>query len=145
VSRRVFVAVKTVTLAVAVAATAAVGSGVVQIETRLVFGTAPSTPLWEATLVWVLAAWVVIATTSVLSTFLPTMAAAGCAIGAYLLVSALTISSAISHYTFAGLITAPPAIVAGKGPGLVWPVLTGLLAFALLTALATLLFSRRDV
>lgn len=145
VSRRVFVAVKAMTLSAVVMATAAVGSALVHVGTQLVFGDSPGVPLWSATVVWVLSAWVVIAMTTLLSSWLPTMAAAGCGIGAYLLLSALTISSAISEHSFAGLISAPAALVVGESPSLGWPVASGLLAVALLIASATSVFSRRDL
>ncbi len=145
VSRRQFVVVKATTLALAVMVTAALGSALVQIGTRLIFGASPASVLWSATAVWVLAAWVVVAVTTLLSCCLPTMAAAGCALGAYLVLSALTISSAISQFTLVGLLNAPAALVAGASPALGWPVSSGLLAVALLLVVASSVFSHRDL
>ncbi|MGV8082537.1 MAG: ABC transporter permease [Coriobacteriia bacterium] len=145
VSRAWFVSAKAAALAVFVLVGGAVGTAIVQAETYLLFDSAPAAVLWEATGVWLLSAFVLIATMTLLSSAVSTLAAAGCGIGAYLVISVLTISPAITEHSFVGLFSAPAAMVAGTEPALGWPIATGVALIAVLIGAAIAVFGRREL
>ncbi|MEI6621193.1 MAG: ABC transporter permease [Actinomycetes bacterium] len=145
VSRSWFVSAKALALSLSVLVTVALGTVVVQVGTLVAFGAAPADVLWESGALWFVSALVLIAMMTLLSTALSTLAAAGCGIGVYLVVSALTMLRPVAQYSFVGLFSAPSALAAGDAPPLVWPLVTAVAAVVVLVGAAALVFRRAEL
>jgi ABC-2 type transport system permease protein len=144
-SRGWFVVVKAITLIGLVAACVVAGALLTQAITLAVFGTAPAAVLWQATLAWWLFAALLVAITTVLSSRLPTLAAAGLGVGAFFVLSLAALWGPAVRYTPVGLTLAPSRLLAGEATSLAWPVASTIALTAALVGLAAWLFSRREL
>jgi len=145
VSRSGFVVAKVVVQFLLAAVTVTVCTALTQAVTLAVFGTAPADALWLATGVWLVYAALLIALVTVFSAVMPTLAAAGTGVGAMLALSIAALWGPLVKYSPAGLAPAPMAVITGKDPELLWPIVSGVAATALLVAVAAALFSRREL
>lgn len=145
VSRTWFVLAKVFALLAFVVALTAIATGIVQAETAAMFGAAPSAELWEATGVWALSAALLVGVTALASSAMPTLAAVGVGVAAWLLLPVAAIWKPFADRSPAGLLGAPGAIVAGHQLALAWPTLTTAVAAVVLVAVACVVFSRREL
>ena len=145
VSRAWFVVAKVVALIGFVVALTALATGVVQVETAVVFAGAPAAELWKATAVWALGAVLLVGITALASSALPTLAAVGVGVVVWLLLPVAGIWKPLADHSPAGLLGAPAAIVVGQHPALMWPALTTAATATLLVAVACAVFSRREL
>lgn len=114
--------------------------------TAVVFKEAPGSALWSSALAWLVFGILFIALMTLLSVVIGSAAgAAGAGLGAYALVSIAAIWKPLGTYSPAALTTQPAALAAGQDIAVLWPVLTSLLLAAVLVALATVAFRRRDL
>lgn len=145
VSRVSFVLAKAAALFGLVAVTAVIGTALTQGVTYAVFGEAPSADLWGPTALWLVFAAVLVALTVLLSSLMPTLAAAGTSIALFLVASGLGFMEPVKEYTPVGLMTATNDILLGKEPSIAWPLVSGVLATVVLLALAAGAFARREL
>jgi ABC-2 type transport system permease protein len=145
VSRGGFVVAKCLAMIGLVTVTTLVGAGLTQAVTYAVFGEAPTESLWLSTALWLVFAALLISFTVLLSSTLPTLAAAGVGVGGFFAVSLAALWGPAVKYSPAGLSIAPAEVLAGKDPALMWPVVTTLLASVLLVVAAAWAFSRREI
>lgn len=120
VSRADFVAAKALVLLGYVIALVVAGTAIVQVETALVFGSAPPVALWVSTISWLAFAVALVGLSVLMSTLLPTLAAAG-----------------VSVLGFFALAAAVPLL---RVPG--WALVVAGVAFIVAAALA---FARREL
>jgi ABC-2 type transport system permease protein len=145
VSRSAFVVAKAISLFALVAACVALGTLLTQAVTLVVFGQAPVAPLWGPMLAWLAFAGLLVAIATLLSALLPTLAAAGLAVGAFFAISLAALWGPAVRYSPAGLTLAPGELLLGKDPALLWPLATTLAAAVALVTVAAALFARREL
>lgn len=147
VSRGAFVAVKAAVHSVFLAAVVIVGALVTWGVTALTFGKAPAEPLWTSTLVWLVFGVLFIAVMTFFSVLISSAAgAAGAGIGVYVLLSIATIWKPLSDYSPAGLPGQAASLAAQVAtPSSLWPVISALILFVGLVALAAVLFRRKEL
>jgi ABC-2 type transport system permease protein len=146
VSRTAFVIAKAVVHSAFLTVLVIAGTLVTWGLTAAIFGQAPGSALWSASLVWLVYGVLFIALMTLLSVLISSSAgAAGVGIGAYALVSIAAIWKPLGTYSPGALATQPASLAAGKDVAVLWPVLTSLLLAAVFVALATLAFRRRDL
>lgn len=109
VSRADFVVAKAAAVLGYVIAAVVLGTAIVQVETLLVFGSAPPGALWGATIGWLLFAIAVIGLTMLFSATMPTLAAAGVGVVGFFALAALTSLLRLPAW---GLLLAGPVFVA---------------------------------
>jgi len=145
VSRAGFVVAKFVALALYVAVLGALGTAVVQAETYAVFGSAPAAELWRSSGLWLAGALLLSAVAVLASTAMPTLAAVGVSMLAFLLLPVAAIWPDAASYSPAGLIGMPARVVTGAQVDMGWPLATSVaVAIVVLTA-ACGVFSRREL
>lgn len=145
VSRTSFVLAKAASLFAMLFVLVCLGTAVTQGLTLLVFGEAPFLPVWAPTLSWLLFSALLVSVTVVLSSLVSTLAAAGLGVGVFFALSMASLWGPLVRYTPVGLVTAPGQLLAGKPVALGWPVGTAVVSIVLLLALASVLFSRREI
>ncbi|MHB8274764.1 MAG: ATP-binding cassette domain-containing protein [Dermatophilaceae bacterium] len=146
VSRTAFIMAKAVVHSAFLAVLVIAGTLVTWGITAAIFGQAPGSALWSASLVWLVFGVLFIALMTLLSVLIGSSAgAAGVGIGAYALVSIAATWKPLGTNSPAALATLPSSLVAGKGVAVLWPVLTSLLLAAALFALAARAFRRSEL
>jgi len=146
VSRTAFIMAKAVVHSAFLAVLVIAGTLITWGLTAAIFGQAPGSALWSASLVWLVYGVLFIALMTLLSVLIGSSAgAAGVGIGAYALVSIAAIWKPLGTYSPAALATLPSSLVAGKDVAVLWPVLTSLLLAAVLFALAARAFRRSEL
>lgn len=145
VSRRAFVAVKAAAIALLVAVTVVAGTALTQLVTYVTFGEAPMAELWEPTFVWLAFATLLVAIATLFSTKMPTLAAAGLALGVLFALSIGSLSTPLTEHTPIGLLSAPTSLLAGESVALGWPLATTAVGALACVAMAALLFERREL
>jgi hypothetical protein len=114
--------------------------------TAAIFGQAPGSALWSASLAWLAYGVLFIAVMTLLSVLIGSSAgAAGVGIGAYALFAIAATWEPLGTYSPAALTTVPYSLLAGKDVAVLWPVLTSLLLAAALFALAARAFRRSEL
>jgi ABC-2 type transport system permease protein len=146
VSRTAFIMAKAVVHSAFLAVLVVAGTLVTWGLTAAIFGQAPGSALWSASLVWLVYGVLFIALMTLLSVLIGSSAgAAGVGIGAYALVSIAATWKPLGTYSPAALATVPYSLLAGKDVAVMWPVLTSLLLAAVLFTLAALTFRRSEL
>ncbi len=145
VSRRAFVAIKAAAIAILVTATVVAGTALTQLVTYVTFGEAPTAALWEPTLVWIAFACLLVAVATLFSTRMPTLAAAGVALGVLFALSLGSLWKPLVEYSPVGLLAAPADLLVGKEVVLGWPLATTAVAALACVAVGALLFERREL
>lgn len=145
VSRSSFVIAKWFSFVMLLVATVVAGTALTQAITLALFGRAPAAGLWPPTAVWLLYAVLLVTVSTLMSTRLPTLAAAGVSIGVFFALSLGGLWGPLVRYTPVGLGSAPGGLATGGHPDLAWPIATGFVAIAALLALACWLFERREL
>lgn len=114
--------------------------------TAALFPAAPAGPLVRAAAAWLVIAALILAATVLASAALDaTAGAAGIGIGVYLALAVLAAWPPLARYTPAGLLALPGSLAAGQQPEAAWPVVTGVLAAAVLAGAAVATFRRREL
>lgn len=146
VSRTAFVLAKAVVHSAFLAVLVVGGTLITWGLTAAIFGQAPGSELWSASLVWLVLGVLFIAVMMLLSVLIGSAAgAAGAGLGAYALVSVAAIWEPLGTYSPAALTRVPSALLAGEDVAVLWPVLTSLVLAAVLFALAALMFRRSEL
>lgn len=146
VSRNAFIMAKAVVHSAFLAILVIAGSLITWGVTAAVFGQAPGSALWSASLVWLVFGVLFIALMILLSVLIDSAAgAAGAGLGAYALASIATIWKPLGTYSPVALMTVPRSLLAGKDAAVLWPVLTSLLLAVGLVTLAALAFRRTEL
>lgn len=143
--RGAFVAVKALSLMVLVAVPVMAGTAIVQALTLAIFGSAPAWPLWSASLAWMASAAWLICLEALLSSLLPTLAAAGLGILAFLLVSVANLWKVLEAQSFSAYFSAPAKLCMGEWVDLGIPAISLAGTALLLLAAAVLVFRRREI
>ncbi len=141
-----FIVAKVTSAVALVTVPTVLGTVVMALVTQAAFGEAPWRPLVGSTAVWlVLAIWsvtVVILLSTVLES---TSATAGLGIAAWVALAALSAWGPAARWSPAGLVPAPTTLAAGMDTPWVWPVVTGVVASALVVVVTALLMRRREL
>jgi ABC-2 type transport system permease protein len=146
VSRTAFIMAKAVVHSAFLAVLVIAGTLVTWGLTAAIFGQAPGSALWSASLAWLAYGVLFIAVMTLLSVLIGSSAgAAGVGIGAYALLAIAATWETLGTYSPAALTTVPYSLLAGKDVAVMWPVLTSLLLAALLFALAARAFRRSEL
>jgi ABC-2 type transport system permease protein len=146
VSRTAFIMAKAVVHSAFLAVLVIAGTLITWGLTAAIFGQAPGSALWSASLVWLVYGVLFIALMTLLSVLIDSSAgAAGVGIGAYALMSIAAIWGPLGTNSPAALATLPSSLVAGKDVAVMRPVLTSLLLAAVLFALAARAFRRSEL
>jgi len=146
VSRTAFIMAKAVVHSAFLAVLVVVGTLVTWGVTAVVFGQAPGSALWSASLVWLVFGVLFMALMTLLSVLIGSAAgAAGAGLGAYALVSIAAIWTPLGTNSPAALATMPSSLAAGKDAAVLWPVLTSLLLACALFAFAARAFRRSEL
>jgi ABC-2 type transport system permease protein len=146
VSRTAFIVAKAVVHSAFLAVLVIAGTLITWGLTVAIFGQAPGSALWSASLVWLVYGVLFIALMTLLSVLIGSSAgAAGVGIGAYALLSIAATWKPLGTNSPAALATLPSSLVAGKDVAVMWPVLTSLLLAAVLFALAARAFRRSEL
>ncbi len=146
VSRTAFILSKTVVHSTFLAVLVVVGTLTTWGVTVLIFGQAPGSELWSASMVWLVLGILFITLMTLLSVLIGSGAgAAGAGIGVYALVSVAAIWKPLGTYSPAALTRVPSSLLAGDDAIVLWPVVTSLVLAALLVALAALAFRRSEL
>lgn len=145
VSRGAFVVAKAIALFALVALTVLLGTALTQGITFAVFGEAPTAELWAPTLTWLVFAGLLVAVATLLSSLVPTLAAAGIGVGVFFAISLAALWGPAVAYSPAGLTLAPAELLAGNEPELLWPLVTSAGLSVLLVAIAAWGFGRREI
>lgn len=145
-SRPAFVLAKFVGALVLLAGSVVAGAVVTWGVTLAVFGEAPIGLLAETTAAWLAFGVLLLAVMTLLSAWVSSQAgAAGLGFGVFLVISLLTLWGPTLHYTPAGLMGAASEVLTGKGPDLLWPLVTGALAVVGCVAAAIGVFAHREL
>ncbi|MET8579015.1 ABC transporter permease subunit [Streptomyces sp. NPDC005012] len=148
-SRSAYVLTHAAALIGLISVTAFVGAGTGWLATLAFFGEAGLGPIFAATAVWTVLAAVLVSASLLASAAVDAAAgAAGAGIGAYFVLVLLGAIPRLTEYSPAGLLPLTGAIATGTqkaGPTLWWPVGTGLLLAAILLAVTTSVFRRREL
>lgn len=146
VSRTAFIVAKAVVHSAFLAALVVAGTLITGGLTAALFGQAPGSALWFASLVWLAFGVLFIALMTLLSVLIgSSAAAAGVGLGAYALVSIAAIWKPLGTYSPAALTKVPSSLLAGKDVSVLWPVLTSLLLAAALFGLTAGAFRRSEL
>lgn len=146
VSRTAFILSKAVVHSTFLAVLVVVGTLTTWGLTVAIFGQAPGSVLWSASMVWLVLGILFIALMTLLSVLIGSGAgAAGAGLGAYGLVSVAAIWKPLGTYSPAALTRVPSSLLAGDDVTVLWPVVTSLVLAALLVALAALAFRRSEL
>ena len=130
VSRTAFVIAKAAIHAVFLTVLVVAGTPLTWGTTAAVFGSAPGSALWSSTLAWLVFGVLFIALMTLLSVLIGSAAgAAGAGLGAYALVSIVSIWKPLGLYSPAALATQPASLAAGQDVAVLWPVLTSTTTF----------------
>lgn len=144
-SRAAFVVCKAVVFFGLVVAEVVLGTLVTQGVTRFVFGSAPWATIWTPTIVWLVFAALLISIATLMSSIAPTLAAAGLGIVAFFALSIAAMWGPVARFSPAGLTFAPSRLLLGQPVALFWPLATAAAGAVAFTAVAALLFSRREL
>ena len=145
-SRTAFVVAKAVVHCAFLAALVVAGTLITWGLTAIIFGNAPGSALWSATIAWLVLGVLFIALMTLLSTLIGSAAgAAGAGLGVYALLLIAAIWKPLGTYSPAALTTQASSLAAGKSVDVLWPVLTSLVVAAACVALAGQLFRYRDL
>lgn len=146
-SRSAFVVVKTAIHSAFLAVLVLLGTLATWGLTAALFGEAPASPLWSATLVWLVLGVFYIALMTFLSVLIPSTAgAAGAGIGVFVLLAIGALWTPFADHSPAGLAGHAAALAAEQPvPGLLWPVLVSLAAAVVLVVAAAVLFKRKEL
>jgi ABC-2 type transport system permease protein len=146
VSRAAFVVAKALVHGLFIGAVTVIGTLITWALTAVVFGEAPGSSLWQASLTWLALAWFFLGLMTLLSVLLSSQAgAAGVGLGAFAVLALSTIFPPMVLLSPAGLIGTPSAIAVGHAFPSVWPVLTALIGAAGLVAWAAAAFSKQEL
>lgn len=114
--------------------------------TAFIFGAAPGSALWSATMAWLVLGILFVTLMTLLSTLIGSAAgAAGAGLGAYALLLIAAIWEPLGTYSPAALTAQVSSLAAGRSVDVLWPVLTSLLAAVALVALAGQVFRYKDL
>ena len=145
-SRAAFVQARLLFQLALVVVVVAAGSGVCGLMTWLLFGDLPVAPFLGAIGLWLVLAMFLLAAMTLLSVlFSSPGGASGVGLGVYFVVGLLSMWGTAARFSPVGLASASSELLAGKHPAIAAPVVTALLASALLVALATWVFQRKDL
>lgn len=146
VSRAAFLAAKVLAQALLVVVSTIVATVICWGLTFAVFGEAPVWPLVEAVTLWLLAAVLMIAVMTLLSVLINAVAgAAGAGIGLYFVLMILAQWGPTRDYSPAGVLHGVAAVLAGEETALLAPVVTTVLAVALVLWSAIWIFRRQEL
>lgn len=145
-SRTAFIIAKTAVHTAFLGVLVVVGTLVTWGLTAAIFGAAPGSALWSASLTWLVFGSLFIALMTLLSVLISSAAgAAGAGLGLYAVVSIAAIWKPLGTYSPAALTSQPASLAAGTGAAVLWPMLTSLVLAGLLVALAAQVFRRKDL
>lgn len=114
--------------------------------TAIIFGNAPGSALWSATMAWLVLGILFVCLMTLLSTLIGSAAgAAGAGLGAYALLLIAAIWHPLGTYSPAALTSAVTALAAGKSTDVLWPVLTSLVVATACVALAGQVIRFKDL
>lgn len=146
ISRASFVAAKALVHGVFVTVVTVVSTALTWGVTRLVFGIAPGSALWQASLAWLAFALFFLGAMTLFSVLLNSQAgAAGVGIALYAVLALASIFPVMVLLSPAGLVSAPAAIAMGKDFPSVWAVITTLAGAVLFVGAAAAVFSRQEL
>jgi ABC-2 type transport system permease protein len=145
-SRRAYILAKAAVLAGFVAVVTIAAALVCGLLTRALFGDLPVRALIEVTAVWLVLAALFICVMTFLSTVLRSQtAAAGAGIALYFIASIAALWAPAKTATPIGLLTAYDALVAGRKPPLLWPIVTAAILSVSMLLLAIRQFQRQAI
>jgi ABC-2 type transport system permease protein len=146
-SRGAFVAVKVVVNCVFVAVLLCAGTLLTWALTVAIFGKVQAVPLWSAAAIWLVLAILYLAIMTLLSVAIGSATgAAGAGIGVFTLLSIAAIWKPLSDFSPAGLASKAASLAAQTTTSsALWPVLSSLVASAVLVAVAVVVFRRKEL
>jgi ABC-2 type transport system permease protein len=145
-SRAGMVIAKWVSNSLLVICSTVAGAAVCWLGTQLFFDDALTRELIGATALWLVLALVFVAVITLLSASLDSQAGvAGVGLVVYLVLVILSGWGPARDHTFAGLVGAPNAVLAGEDITLTWMLVTALAAIVLAMAGAVAVFGRREL
>ncbi|HKV87573.1 MAG TPA: ABC transporter permease [Candidatus Dormibacteraeota bacterium] len=145
-SRPAFVVAKAVVHSAFLAVLVIAGTLITWGITAIIFGSAPGSALWSATMAWLVLGILFVGLMTLLSTLIGSAAgAAGAGLGAYALLLIAAIWKPLGTYSPAALTTQVTSLAAGKSVDVLWPVVTSLLVAVACVALAGQVFRLKDL
>ena len=145
-SRTAFVVAKAAVHCAFLALLVITGTLITWAITAFIFGAAPGSALWSATMAWLVLGIVFVTLMTLLSTLIGSAAgAAGAGLGVYALLLVAAIWEPLGTYSPAALTTQVSSLAAGRSVDVLWPVLTSLLVAVALVALAGQVFRYKDL
>ena len=147
VSRTAFITAKAVVHGAYVSVLLVLGTLVTWAVSAAVFGDAPGTDLWSASLTWLVLALVYLAVMVLFSVLIPSAAgAAGAGLGVFVVLSVGGIWKPTADYSPAGLLGRATTLATGAATdSVLWPVLVSLGVSVVVVGLAALLFRRQEL
>jgi ABC-2 type transport system permease protein len=144
-TRREFIVAKIVVQQALLVGITVVGALICTGLTMALFGTALEPRFLVAALLWLVQALMLLTVMTWFSAMLPTQGAAGVGL-AFLFLSLLAgIWPPVSRYTYVGLFSVGPRILAGAHPQLLWPILTTIALTIVFGTLAVRSFERAEL
>lgn len=145
-SRRGFVVAKAVVHSVFLALLVVAGTLITWGLTAIIFGSAPGSALWSATMAWLALGILFVGLMTLLSTLIGSAAgAAGAGLGAYALLLIAAIWKPLGTYSPAALTAEVSSLASGKSVDVSWPVVTSLLVAAACVAIASQVIRYKDL
>jgi ABC-2 type transport system permease protein len=146
VSRTAFVVAKAAVHAAFLVLVVIAGTLITWGITAVIFGNAPGSSLWSATMAWLVLGVLFVGLMTLLSTLIASAAgAAGAGLGAYAVLLIAAIWKPLAAYSPAGLTAEVTSLAAGKSADVLWPVLTALMVAGACVALAGVVIRFKDL